>query len=139
MNSKKIWLKGLNEIETLCSRDIIATYKFSNVSLEYDSIFDVNYVIMIGDLYAGTTSIQYAKAISIHYDSLSKKDTIDKIEVNNLSVLLLQDIIFLQFSMFPWKFSLPQVKWHLISSVVNGVCELPHKLWNNLRVRILGN
>ena len=41
------------------------------------------------------TSIPYAKVESIHYQKLSKKDTIWKIDVNNLSVSLLQSLLLL--------------------------------------------
>ena len=35
--------------------DTAATYKFSDISLEYDVIFDELYATTIGELYAGTT------------------------------------------------------------------------------------
>ena len=39
-------------------------------------------------MYTGTTSIPYTKVTSIHYQTLSKKDTTWKIDVNNLSVTI---------------------------------------------------
>ena len=48
----------------------------------------------IGELYA-ETSIPYTKVTSIHYQTLSKKDTNWKIDVNNLSVRSLQGLILL--------------------------------------------
>ena len=47
-------------------------------------------------------------------------------------------IIFLQFTMFPCKINLLQVKRNLISSIINFAYELPHKLRNDLKLRILG-
>ena len=67
----------------LATGDTSATYKLSDISLEYDSIFDEPYARTIGDMYAGTTPIPYTKVTSIHYQALSKKDTTWKIDVNN--------------------------------------------------------
>ena len=72
-----------------------AGYKLSDISLEYGAIFDEPYATAIGDLYAGTTSIPYTKVASIHYQTLSKKDTTSKIDVNDLSVHSLQDLLLL--------------------------------------------
>ena len=36
-------------------------------------------------------------------------------------------------------FDSPQVKWDLISSIINFVYKMPHELSNNLRLRKLGN
>ena len=41
----------------LCTGDTSATYNLSNISLEYDAIFDRPYALTIGELYAGTASI----------------------------------------------------------------------------------
>ena len=60
----------------LCTGDTSETYKLS------------------GEMYV-KTSIPYAKVESIHYQKLSKKDTIWKIDVNNLSVSLLQSLLLL--------------------------------------------
>ena len=56
----------------LCTGDTSATYKLSDISLEYDAIFDEPYVSSIGEMYSGTTSIPYTKVTSIHYQTLSK-------------------------------------------------------------------
>ena len=79
----------------LCSRDTSATCKLSDISLEYDAIFDEPYATSIGEMYTGTISIPYTKVTSIHYQTLSKKDTIWKIDVNNLSVRSLQGLLLL--------------------------------------------
>ena len=79
----------------MATGDTSATYKLSDISLEYDSIFDEPYARTIGDMYAGTTPIPYTKVTSIHYQALSKKDTTWKIDVNNLSVCSLQGLLLL--------------------------------------------
>ena len=79
----------------LCTGDTSATYKLSDISLEYDAIFDEPYATTIGEMYTGTTSIPYTKVTSIHYQTLSKKDTTWKIDVNNLSVRSLQGLLLL--------------------------------------------
>ena len=78
----------------LCTGDTSATYKLSDISLEYDLIFDKPYATTIGEMYVGT-SISYTKVESIHYQTLSKKDTVWKIDVNNLSVRSLQGLLLL--------------------------------------------
>ena len=70
----------------LCTGNTSATYKLSDISLEYDVIFDEPYVTTIGSMYNGKTSIPYTEVELIHYHTLSKKDTVWKIAVNNLSV-----------------------------------------------------
>ena len=79
----------------LCTGDTNATYKLSDISLEYDAIPDKPYATSIGEMYTGTTSIPYTKVTSIHYQTLSKKDTTWKIDVNNLSVRSLQGLLLL--------------------------------------------
>ena len=79
----------------LCTGDTNATYKLSDISLEYDAIFDEPYATSIGEMYTGTTSIPYTKVTSIHYQTLSKKDITWKIDVNNLSVRSLQGLLLL--------------------------------------------
>ena len=79
----------------LCTGDTNATYELSDISLEYDAIFDKLYAMTIGRKYTETTSIPYTKVTSIHYQTLSKKDTTWKIDVNNLSVPSLQGLLLL--------------------------------------------
>ena len=74
----------------LCTGDTSATYNLSNISLEFDAIFDRPYALTIGELYAGTASITYIKVTSIHYQALSKKDINWKIDVSNISVCSLR-------------------------------------------------
>ena len=79
----------------LCTGDTSATYKLSDISLEYDAIFDKPCDTSIGEMYTGTTSIPYTKVTSIHYQTLSKKDTTWKVDMNNLSVCSLQGLLLL--------------------------------------------
>ena len=79
----------------LCTGDTAATYNLSEISLEYDAIFDEPYAITIGEMYTGTTSIPYTKVTSIHYQTLFKKDTTWEIDVNNLSVRSLKGLLLL--------------------------------------------
>ena len=79
----------------LCTGDTSATYKLSDISLEYDAIFDKPCDTSIGEMYTGTTSIPYTKVTSIHYQTLSKKDTTWKIDVNNLFVRSLLGLLLL--------------------------------------------
>ena len=79
----------------LCTGDTNATYKLSDISLEYDKVFDESYIATIGKMYTRTTSIPYTKVTSVHYQKLHKKDTIWKSDVNNLSVRSLQGLLLL--------------------------------------------
>ena len=53
----------------LCTKDTNATYELSDISLEYDTIFDDPYTTAIDEMYTGTTSIPYTKVASIHYQT----------------------------------------------------------------------
>ena len=53
----------------LCTGGTNTTYKLSDMSLEYDAIFDEPYATTIGEMYTGTTSIPYTKVTSIHYQT----------------------------------------------------------------------
>ena len=78
----------------LCTGDANVKYKLLDTLLEYDAIFDEPYAKSIGEMFAGT-SILYTKVTSIHYQTLSKKKTTWKIDVNNLSVRSLQSLLLL--------------------------------------------
>ena len=78
----------------LCAGDTNATYKLSDISLEYDVVLDGPYAIAIGKMYV-KTSLYHTKITSVHYQTLSKKDTIWKIDVNNLSIRSLQGLLLL--------------------------------------------
>ena len=67
----------------LCTEDTSATFKLSDISLEYDAIFDEPYATTIGEMYTQTTSTSYTKVTLIHYQTLSKKDATWKIKGNN--------------------------------------------------------
>ena len=84
-----------SEEVTSYTGDTLATCKISDISLEYDAIFDKSYATAIAELYAGRTSISYIKVTSIHYQTLSKKDTDWKIDVKNLFVRSLRGLLLL--------------------------------------------
>ena len=69
----------------LASTDAAATYKISDITLEYDAIFDLEYVTMFENFYR-ETSIPYTKVTAVHHQTLSKKNENWKIDINNLSV-----------------------------------------------------
>ena len=104
--------------------------KLSDISLEYDTIFDEPYATTIGEMYNGTTLIPYTKVGLIHYQTLSKKDTIWKIDVNNLSVRSLQGLLLLfldkrdDFANKNEEFYNPSIKKILVT--ING---MPHQLF----------
>ena len=79
----------------LCTGHTSATYKLSDILLEYDSIFDEPYVTTIGEMHTGTTSTPYTKVTSIHKQTLSKNDTTWKIDANSLSFRSLQGLLLL--------------------------------------------
>ena len=113
----------------LCTGDTSATYKLSDILLEYDAIFDEPYATTIGEMYTGTTSIPYTNVTLIHYQTLSKKDTTWKIDVNNLSVRSLQGLLLLfldkrdDFANKNEEFYNPSIK--KILTTING---MPHQL-----------
>ena len=112
----------------LCNGDTPATYKLSDICLEYDAIFAEPYATTIGGLYAGTMSIPSTKVTLIYYQMLSKKDTTWKIDVNNLSVRSLRGLLLLfldkrdDFASKNEKFYNPSIKKILIT--ING---MPHQ------------
>ena len=70
----------------LWTGDTKETYKLSNIYLEDDVILDGPYATAIRKMYTKKTSMYYTKITSIHQQTLSKKDTSWKFELNNLSV-----------------------------------------------------
>ena len=78
-------------------------------------------------MYNGTTSVSYTKVGFIHYQTLSKKATIWKIDVNNLSVCSLQGLLLLfldkreDFANKNEEFYNPSIKKILVT--ING---MPH-------------
>ena len=57
----------------LCTGDTSGTYKLSDISFEYDAIFDEPYATTIDEMYTRTTLFPYTKVKLIHYQTLSKK------------------------------------------------------------------
>ena len=113
----------------LCTGNTNATQKLSDVSLEYDSIFDKPYATTIGEMYTGTTSITYTKETSIR-QTLSKKDTTWKIDVNSLFVCSLQGLLLLlldkrdDFANKNEEFYDPSMKKILVT-----INDMPHQLF----------
>ena len=113
----------------LCTGDTTATYKLSDIWLEYDAIYDEAYAETIGEMYTNM-SIPYTKLELIPYHKLSEKDTICKIDVNNLFVCSLQDLLFLfldkrtDFGNMNEEFYNPNIKKSLVT--INGD---PHQLF----------
>ena len=76
-------------------------------------------------MYTRTTSIPYTKVTSIHYQTLSKKKTTWKIDVNNLSVRSLQSLLLLfvdkrdDFANKNEEFYNPSIKKILLT--INGI------------------
>ena len=62
----RLELNFSSEKVVLRTGDTSATYKLSDILLEYDPIFDETYATSIGEMYTGTTSIPYTK-VTIHY------------------------------------------------------------------------
>ena len=119
----------LNKV-AFCTGDTSAAYKLSDISLEYDVIFDESYATSIGEISTGTTSMSYTKVTSIHYQALSKKDTTWKIDVYNLSVWSFQGLLLLfleklddDFANKNKEFYNPSIKKILVT--ING---MPHQL-----------
>ena len=114
----------------LCTGDTSATYKLSDISLEYDAIFDERYATTIGKMYNGTTSIPYTKVTSVHYQTLSKKDTTWEIDMNNLSVRSLQGLLLLfldkrdDFANKNEEFYNPSIK-----KILTTISGMPHHLF----------
>ena len=113
----------------LASGDTAATYKISDIALEYDAIFDLEYATMFENLYR-ETSIPYTKITAVHHQTLSKKSENWKIDINNLSVRSLQGLLLLfvdkqnDFANENEKFYNPSIK--KILTTINGI---PHQLY----------
>ena len=113
----------------LASGDTAATYKISDIALEYDTIFDLDYAAMFENLYS-ETSIPYRKVTAVHHQALSKKNENWKIDINNLSVRSLQGLLLLfvdkqnDFANENEKFYTPSIK--KILTTINGI---PHQLY----------
>ena len=81
-------------------------------------------------MYNGTTLIPYTKVTSIHYQTLSKKDTGWKIDVNNLSVCSFQGLLLLFFDKRN-DFANKNEEFYntSIKKIVTTVSGMPHQLF----------
>ena len=108
----------------------LSKYKLSDISLEYDAIFNEPYATSIGEMYTGTTLIPYTKVTSIHYQILYKKYKTCKTDLNNLSVRALQGLLLLfldkrdYFANKNEEFYNPTIRKILVT--ING---MPHQLF----------
>ena len=108
----------------LCTGDTNARYKLSHISLEFDVILDGPYATAIGEMYV-KTFIYYTRVTSIHHQTLSKKGTTLKIDLNNLSVRSLQGLLLLfldkcdDFANKNEEFYNPSI--NKISVMINGI------------------
>ena len=100
----------------LCMGDTNATYKISDIYLEYEAIFNEPSATMIREMYTGTTSIPYTKVTLIHYKSLKKKTTW-KIDVNNL--LLDRCRVYCYYSLTNVKIFRTNIKNFIIQALIN--------------------
>ena len=113
----------------LASGDTAATYKISDIALEYNAIFDLEYATMFKNLYR-ETSIPYTKVTAVHHQALAKKNENWKTDINNLSVRNLQGLLLLfvdkqnDFANENEKFYNPLIK--NILTAINGI---PHQLY----------
>ena len=114
----------------MCTGDTSATCKLSDIWLEYNAIFEEPYHTTIGAMYTGTTSIPYTKETSIHYQTLFKKDTTWKTDVNNLSICSLQSLLLLfldkshDFTNKNEEFYYPSIK-----KILKTINTMPHQLF----------
>lgn len=76
----------------LCRKDSTATYKLSDITLDY-AIFDKRCATAIGELYSGKTSIPFTMITPVYYQIVSKIDITSKVDVDNLSFCSLQDLL----------------------------------------------
>ena len=92
--------------------------------MEYYVILDGPYATAIGEIYVKTL-IYYTKVTSIHHQTLSKKGTTWKIDVDNLSIRSLQGLLLLfldkrdDFANKNEEFYNPSMK--KISITINGI------------------
>ena len=125
-------LNSVKEV-ILCMGDTDAIYKISDIILQYDAIFDDPYATSIREVYTRGMAIHYTKVTSIHYQALSKKDIVWKIDLNNLSIQSLQGLLLLfpdihdDFVNKNKEFYNPSIKKILVT--INGI---PHQLYRDI-------
>ena len=117
--------------------DASAIYKISDIILEYDAIFDDPYSTSIREMYIREMSIPYTKVTSIHYQALSKKDIVWKIDVNNPSVQSLQGLLLLFLDKHDDFANKNEEFYNLsIKKILETIKGMPHQLYaGGLKVR----
>ena len=79
----------------LVTGDTSATYKITDICLEFDKIIDVELASTIKENYETGYDIPFDKITRIHYEKLSKKDTIWKLKIDSITAASLRGIFFL--------------------------------------------
>ena len=79
----------------LVTGDPDATYKLTDICLEFDKIIDMELASSIRQNYEVGYHIPFDKQTRIHYDRLSKKDTIWKLKIDSLTASSLRGILVL--------------------------------------------
>ena len=79
----------------LITGDTSATYKIINICLEFDKIIDIELTSTIRLNYEIGYDIPFDKITRIHYNKLSKKDTIWKITIGSITTSSLRGIFIL--------------------------------------------
>ena len=79
LNEKLFVRIKLNSAENvvLATGDANATFKISDICLEYDAIIDNGYAEQMMTSYSGYASIPFRKVVCNHYERLSKKDCME--------------------------------------------------------------
>ena len=79
----------------LATGDPDATYKLTDICLQFDKIIDMELASSIRQNYEVGYDIPFDKRTRIHYETLSKKDTIWKLKIDSLTAASLRGILVL--------------------------------------------
>ena len=90
----RITLADANKV-VLATGDADATYKISDICLEFDKVIDIELASNIRQNYELGYDIPFDKITRIHYERLSKKDTIWKLKIDSITAASLRGILVL--------------------------------------------
>ena len=79
----------------LAAGDPAATYKLTVICLEFDKILDMRLASSIRQNYVEGYDLPFDKRTRIHYEKLSKKDTIWKLKIDSIATRSLRGILVL--------------------------------------------
>ena len=79
----------------LVKDDTAATYKITDICLEFDKIIDVELASTIKQNYEIGYDIPFDKITRLHYEKLSKKDTVWKLKIDSITTASLRGIFVL--------------------------------------------